>query len=159
MARRKSDAEVGPLGVWAYDTRDALDLSVEAVVAALPTAYHPATLRKVEGGSARPGTRMWRELAAYYGRVAQEKGIDLEPQPRLRPEPLEATETADPVALAIRDQTAAIVAAIEAQGEQQARAMEVLAETLGATFAQLAASLERTPGGSSDEPEGRPVAG
>jgi hypothetical protein len=102
MARRKSDAEVGTLGVWAYNTRDALDLSVEEAVAALPTAYHPATLRKVEGGSARPGTRMWRELDRLYARVAQEKGIDIEPQPRLRPEPPQATETPDSVLAAVR---------------------------------------------------------
>ena len=108
MARRKSDAEVGTLGVWAYNTRDALDLSVEEAVAALPTTYHPATLRKVEGGSARPGTRMWRELGSLYARIAAEKGIDLEPQPRLRPEPLETTETPDTLVGALAIQTAAI---------------------------------------------------
>lgn len=108
MARRKSPAEVGPLGVWAYDSRDALDLSVEAVVAALPTTYHPATLRKVEGGSARPGTRMWRELGNLYAKVAAEKGVALDPQPRLTPEPLEPTETPDALVAALQAQTAAI---------------------------------------------------
>ena len=102
MARRKSDAEVGILGVWAYNTRDALDLSVEEAVAALPTTYHPATLRKVEGGSARPGTRMWRELGNLYGRLAAERGIDIEPQPRLRPESLDATESPDSLLTAVR---------------------------------------------------------
>jgi hypothetical protein len=113
MARRKSDAEVGPLGVWAYDTRELLDLKVEAVIAALPTTYHPATLRKVEGGSARPGRRMWRELAAFYVRIALEKGIQLDPQPRLDPEPAGATETADPLIRALMAQTAAISALVE----------------------------------------------
>lgn len=113
MARRKSDAEVGPLGVWAYDTRELLDLKLEAVIAALPTVYHPATLRKVEGGSARPGRRMWRELLAFYTRIAAERGIALDPQPKLDPEPLGATETADPLIRALMAQTAAITALVE----------------------------------------------
>lgn len=90
MARRKSDAEVGPLGVWAYNTRDALDLSVEAVIAALPTTYNPATLRKVEGGSSRPGSRMWRELRTLYTRMADERAVAIEDQPPLNPERSEA---------------------------------------------------------------------
>jgi hypothetical protein len=109
MARRKSAAEVGPLSVWAYDTRDALDLSVEAVVAALPTTYHPATLRKVEGGSARPGTRMWRELGWLYTERAAERGIDIEPQPRLGPEQPEPTPNEiSELAASIRDLARAI---------------------------------------------------
>ena len=87
MARRKSDAEVGPLGVWAYNTRDALDLSVEAVIELLPTTYSTATLRKVEGGSSRPGVRMWRELGNLYAEQAASRNVDIEPQPRLTPEP------------------------------------------------------------------------
>lgn len=83
MARRKSNAEVGPFGVWAYDTRIALDLSVEGVIAALPTHYHPATLRKIEGGSSAPGTRMWRELRDLYTRLATEGQVAIDPQPRL----------------------------------------------------------------------------
>ena len=94
--------------MWAYDTRDALDLSVEAAVAALPTQYHPATLRKVEGGSARPGTRMWRELGNLYARLASEKGAAIDPQPRLAPEPTGLTESPDSLIQALRDQAAAI---------------------------------------------------
>jgi hypothetical protein len=113
MARRKTDAEVGPLGVWAYNTRVTLDLSVEGVIAALPTDYHPATLRKIEGGSAPPGSRMWRELWNLYSRLAEEGGVPIDPQPRLRPEAPEATETPDALVAALRDQTAAINALVE----------------------------------------------
>jgi len=109
MARRKSDAEVGTFGVWAYNTRDLLDLSVEQVTGdkgapgLLPQAYNPATLRKIEGGSTKlPPVRIWRDLGTLYAKLALERGLDIEPQPRLRPEPLEATETPDNVLAAIR---------------------------------------------------------
>ncbi len=108
MARRKSAADVGPLGNWAYDTRDRLDMSVEAVVAALPTTYNPATLRKVEGGSSKPGKRMWRELHDLYTRVGTDRGVTLDAQPALG----EAAATSPDLAAAIRDQTAAINALV-----------------------------------------------
>jgi len=138
MARRKHDADVGPLGVWAYNTRDALDLSVEAVVAALPTHYHPATLRKVEGGSAQPGSRMWRELGNFYVRVAEERQVPIDTQPRLRPEPTTATETPDPLVAAIMAQTEAINALVRELAlsrAAQVEATEVAFRALGALVA------------------------
>ncbi len=146
MARRKSDAEVGPLGVWAYNTRDALDLSVEAVIAALPTTYSTATLRKVEGGSSRPGVRMWRELANLYTALAAEKGVDIESQPRLGPEPAEATQTPDALVLALVAQTEAISAL--ATEIRLARAEELVTrEEMMRALAALAGGrvLPRTP--------------
>lgn len=145
MARRKSPAEVGPLGVWAYDTRDALDLSVEAAVAALPTQYHPATLRKVEGGSARPGTRMWRELANLYTKVAAAKGIAIDPQPRLTPEPLETTESGDALIRALEAQTAAIselVAEVRLSRGEETVSREALMKALGFVLAQRGTPAE-----------------
>src|SRR6185369_13757403 len=99
MARRKSDAEVGPIGVWAYDSRIALDMKVEGVVARLPGQTNPATLRKIEGGSGKPSPRLWGELAKLYRRVADEKGVTLEPQPRLRPDNVPADQDGDTGAL------------------------------------------------------------
>lgn len=87
MARRKSDAERGPLGAWAYNTRDLLSLSVPDVLARLPSTYTEPTLRKVEGGSARPGRRMWRELRTLYQQVASDAGMTIDFQPPLDPEP------------------------------------------------------------------------
>ena len=162
MARRKSPAEVGPLGVWAYDTRDALDLSVEAAVAALPTQYHPATLRKVEGGSARPGTRMWRELGNLYARIATEKGVAIDPQPRLTPEPLEATQGGDSaavvaaVAAAIDRQTQAIVEAIRSRDNILENLLSELGRYRSAQLDVLRALQETGPRAEpmpEDEPE------
>lgn len=112
MARRKSDAERGPFGAWAYNTRTALDLSVEAVIAALPTTYHPATLRKAEGGTVPPGTRMWRELGNLYLKRAEERHVPIDPQPRMGPEPAGATESTDALVAALTAQTEAINALV-----------------------------------------------
>lgn len=140
MARRKSDAEVGPLGVWAYNTRDRLDVSVEEVIAALPTTYHPATLRKVEGGSAQPGSRMWRELGELYGRLAAERTIVLEPQPRLRP----AAANDDPIGMA--DLVRAINDLVTEMRLARERDQDAAAAMVRAAEALLSA---QRPGGAS----------
>jgi hypothetical protein len=111
MARRKTDAERGPFGAWAYNTRVLLDRSVEEIVSMLPTTYHPATLRKVEGGTptgSRPPARMWRELGALYAKLAKAGNTDIDAQPRLNPEPADG-EPAD-LASALRDLTVELTA-------------------------------------------------
>lgn len=112
MARRKNDAERGPFGAWAYNTRTALDLKVEAVIAALPTTYHPATLRKAEGGTVPPGLRMWRELGNLYMKRADERHVPIDAQPRMRPEPAGTTESPDALVAALTAQTEAINALV-----------------------------------------------
>jgi hypothetical protein len=155
MARRKSNAEVGVFGVWAYDTRDALALSVEQVTGdkggrtgLLPNTYSPATLRKIEGGSTkRPGRRMWRELRDLYARLAAERGIDIEPQPPLDPEPqpVVAGDTALIVAAIDR-----LTAAVEAQTASQVDSTRGLGDVLGEVLARLAGARSRTPGEQPD---------
>lgn len=80
----KSDFERGPFGAWAFHARDALDLSVEEVASRL--GYHPASMRKMESGSAPPSRRMIRELPALYGEIAGEKSVTLPPPPAGEPE-------------------------------------------------------------------------
>lgn len=75
----KSDLERGPFGAWAFRARDQLDLTVEAVAQTL--GYHPASLRKMESGSAPASRRMKRELPDLYRRLASEKGITLDSLP------------------------------------------------------------------------------
>lgn len=153
MARRKSNAEVGPLGVWAYDARDLLGLSVEQVIERLPTKYNPATLRKVEGGSARPGRRMWRELQALYQREAEAAGVTIEPQPSVVPdEPLSEPD----LITAIRAQTEAVtelVAQVKALVDVQVKPGElsnVLAAAVG-----LAVRETLRAAGLASEPQPR----
>jgi len=148
MARRKHDADVGPLGVWAYNTRDALDLSVEAVVAALPTHYHPATLRKVEGGSAQPGTRMWRELGNYYTNEAERRNVPIDSQPRLGPESVTPEDLS--LAAAIRE----LVAELRESRKERA-AVEARLAVLEPVVKRLAAqALEDSPARSVPQESG-----
>jgi transcriptional regulator with XRE-family HTH domain len=103
VAHLKTPEERGAIGAWAYETRDRLGLSVEQVVERLPTRYHPATLRKIEGGSAKAGRRMLRELAELYLAEGKARGIAVIGPPGSRQD-----ESGDDVAAAIRDQTKAI---------------------------------------------------
>lgn len=75
----KSDMERGPFGAWAFRARDQLDLSVEYVAETL--GYHPASLRKMESGSAPASRRMKRELPDLYRRLASERGVALDSLP------------------------------------------------------------------------------
>jgi transcriptional regulator with XRE-family HTH domain len=87
VTARKTDAERGPLGAWAYRTRDLLDLTVEVVAERI--AASPATLRKIEGGSnTKPSARMLRDLYAVYLRAAEDRPrpIAIEPPPGMSPE-------------------------------------------------------------------------
>lgn len=75
------DVERGPLGAWAYNTRDSLGLSVEQVAEALPSKPHPATLRKLEGRNGRAGRVLIRELDALYRATAREKNLSVSGPP------------------------------------------------------------------------------
>ena len=80
MAAKKSDAEKGPLGAWAYGTRDLLDASPEDAAAAAGISY--ATLRKIEGGSTRaPARRTVYALWQHYRRIGLAKGMPVEDPP------------------------------------------------------------------------------
>lgn len=126
MAHVKSPEERGPIGAWAYEARVERELSVEQVIEALPTRYHPATLRKVESGSAQPGRRMLRELAAYYG--GEPPGV-----------PLESPTAPDKLVEAIQAQTAAIrelVAELRLSRAEDLVSREALMTALGAALSR-----------------------
>lgn len=94
MAARKTDADRGPLGAWAYRTRDLLDLSSEAVAAAL--GVHDGTIRKIEGGSNRePSAHLLRALYGFYLERAEtrERPLAIEPPPGLLPEANQPVES------------------------------------------------------------------
>ena len=87
VTARKTDAERGPLGTWAYRTRDLLDLTVEVVAERIGASA--ATIRKIEGGSnAKPSARMLRDLYAVYLHAAEDRPrpIAIEPPPGMAPE-------------------------------------------------------------------------
>lgn len=115
----KTDAERGPFGAWAFHARDALNLSVEEVASRL--GYHPASLRKVESGSAPASRRLVRELPALYGDLATEKRLTLPPAPAEQ-EPPESD-----VAVALRE----LVEEVRLSRLASERSAEVLAELLG----------------------------
>lgn len=72
MAVRKPDAEVGPLGVWAYNTSRSLDLSAEQV--AHRVGASASYIRKIEGGSQRrPGRALVEAMDNYFREVAAER--------------------------------------------------------------------------------------
>lgn len=156
MARRKTGAERGPFGAWAYNTRDALDLSVEAIVAALPTHYHPATLRKVEGGGGAlrtpPPSRMWRELSNLYSRLADEQKLAIDPQPRLGPEPPGAAQSPDPLIVALTAQTTAITALVGEMRLARERDQDAAAAILRAAEALRSLPRPAAGGGSTKRP-------
>lgn len=120
MARRKSDAERGPLGAWAYNTRDLIGLSVAEVLKRLPTQYSEPTLRKIEGGSSKPGRRMWREMRTLYQEVAAAADIVIDYQPQLEPEPDHAPPSPD-LAAALMALAVELKAMREERVEMQAR--------------------------------------
>lgn len=106
--------ERGPAAAWAYETRTLLELSVEQVIARLPTKYDPATLRKAEGRNGKPSRQMWRELKALYEAAARKKGVAIAPQPALAAGKQQVATLDD------------LVAAITAQTEAINRAMDYL---------------------------------
>lgn len=80
MATRKPDSEVGPLGVWAYDTARLLGLSAEQV--AQRAGVTEPTIRKIEGGSNRhPSRRVVYEMARYFREVAAQQGVAITDPP------------------------------------------------------------------------------
>jgi transcriptional regulator with XRE-family HTH domain len=106
MTARKTDAERGPLGAWAFNTRELLDMTAEAVAAIV--SVHPGTVRKIEGGSNRtPSAHLLRSLHQVYMREGEAQRIAVAPPPGMRAEEQTAPEPAD-LADAIRAQTRAI---------------------------------------------------
>ena len=128
MAHVKTPEERGPVGAWAYDARIGAELSVEQVIEKLPTRYHPATLRKVEGGSAKAGRRMLRELATVYH--SEPPGLAPEPQP------------ADGAAIVAAIDR--LTTAIETQTRQQVSGMAGLGDVLGLVLHRLGGLPVRT---------------
>ena len=103
----KTDEEREPFGAWAYNTRDALGLSVEQVAERLPTKPSPSTLRKAEAGPTLPGRGLMRDLWQLYRQLGIERGVTVPPPPSLMTKSGKVEERDDLVS-AIREQTTAI---------------------------------------------------
>lgn len=112
MATVKTPEERGPLGAWAYDSRDRLGLSVEQVAVALPRPVNPATIRKAEADSKDMSKPLWRALTTFYREVAKERNVALDALPAVAPEPPVQTTTADLMRV-ISSQAAAIDRLVE----------------------------------------------
>lgn len=80
MATVKTPEERGPLGAWAYDSRDRLDISPEQVVELLGK-YDTSTIRKAEGNSEAMSRPLWRALTQLYARLASERSVTLDAMP------------------------------------------------------------------------------
>lgn len=87
MATRKPDAEVGPIGVWAYSARTSLkgsdggELQPEEVAPLLPKPPHPATIRRIESNPTYNPEKMVRDLYVIYRRMGEEQGVFVPPPP------------------------------------------------------------------------------
>lgn len=109
MARRKPDSQVGPLGVWAYDTARLLGRSSEQVAAAVKVS--PVTIRKIEGGSNKsPSADLVRRMYDYFRQLAEDQHLLIDPPPGV--DLLRASAENDPVAAAIDRQTEVITRAM-----------------------------------------------
>lgn len=136
---RKTDAERGPLGAWAYNTRTLLQASPEDAAAAAGITY--PTLRKIEGGSERfPARRVVWDLWRHFQRLGGAQDIPVEDPPvEWKIAPTTATTPYDPVA---NDLAAAITALTnelrqwretsQAQGDLLVEAVSSIAARLGA---------------------------
>jgi hypothetical protein len=130
VATVKTPEERGPLGAWAYDSRDRLDISPEQVVELLGK-YDTSTIRKAEGNSEAMSRPLWRALTQLYARLASERSVTLDAMPTFG----EAEQaTGDQAALA-----AAINALVaELQAARTERAMtEARLRTLESTVESL----------------------
>jgi hypothetical protein len=135
----KSDVERGPFGAWAFRARDQLDLAVEAVAEML--GYHPASLRKLESGSAPASRRMRRELPDLYRRLAAERGVVLDAAPAE-----DALSEPDLVSV-VRE----LVEEVRLSRLSQERSTGVLADLLGYVMAG------RLPQSETEDAAGAPV--
>lgn len=150
MPAKKSDAEKGPLGAWAYHVRDLLDASPDDAAAAARITY--TTLRKIEGGSTRKPARVTVfRLWQYYRAIGQEKGIPVEdPPPEWRGDPMPLSIlTPDPMVAAMDRQTEAIKAlagALLSWKTESAGRMLAQADSLGLIVGQLAQIASRAAG-------------
>lgn len=135
MARRKSDAEVGPLGVWAYDTRVLLGLSDQQV--ATRADVGKVYIRKIEGGSEpNPSRRVIREMARYFREEGERQRIPVDDPP--------AGFMADPGDGATTPGLADLITAqTEAIDRQTAMLERVLTVLTAASDPQVVAAIQR----------------
>lgn len=117
-ASRKTDAQRGELGVWAYNTM--VDLGLSDVQIASEVGASAATIRKIMGGSERhPSARLLRAIHRYFVRVGGEADP---PIPIDRPPGLSSMESpGGATAPGLSDLTDALVA----QAETFAKMLEV----------------------------------
>lgn len=161
MAARKPDAEVGPLGVWAYDTARLLGVSPAQVAERADVTE--VTIRKIEGGSnLKPSKRLVRAMYDYFREIGEREGKPVEPPPGYLGE-LPVAAPAD-IATLITAQTEAIkqntamlervlllLAPNEPDPELVAQARPEWDRAERRTAARRSSSLPRTP-----EPASRP---
>ena len=123
MARVLTDAERGPLGAWAYNTRTLLQVS--DVQVAERAGVSAPTIRKVEGGKSKPSARLLFEMARYYREVGERQRLPVEPPPGVT---AEATTPPGDLATAIRELTTELRDSREERQRYEARLRAVEAE-------------------------------
>lgn len=113
MAVRKPDSEVGPLGVWLYDTTRLVGLSPEQV--AKHVGVSSSHVRKIEGGSLRdPSKRLISDIYDYLREVGESQGKPVEKPPGYLGELPVVSQRDDALVQAIRDNTAMMKKLFEA---------------------------------------------
>lgn len=156
-ARRKTDAERGPLGAWAYNAMVDLGLSDEQIAARVEASS--ATVRKIAGGSERhPSARLLRAMHRYFMEVgaAATPPIPIDRPPGLEPDDNMAGAAGDtltvPASLltALAAQTAAIselvgelrsARLVQADLEERIGALETAAKLQGRSGAGASGGL------------------
>jgi transcriptional regulator with XRE-family HTH domain len=138
MAVRKPDAEVGPLGVWAYNTRMLLELS--DVQVAERAGVVKATIRKIEGGSNKsPSRRLVFEMYRYFREVGERQDLPVEPPPGY----LGELPTPEP------DSLVAVLSAFSVEIQAARTERETFEERLRTVEAAVQSLLKRLADGAS----------
>jgi hypothetical protein len=152
-APRKTGAERGPLGAWAYGTRTLIDISVED--AARAAGVTPPTLRKIEGGSNRaPARRVVWDLWQYLDERGTEQRIPVPPPPA----PWDGAVS--PAAPSSHDDLATALLALAAELREWRLERARLAsrvEDLEAQVAELVAAAPSGSGSAAREALGSPA--
>ena len=155
-APRKTAAERGPLGAWAYSTRTLLDVS--SLDAAAAAGVTEPTLRKIEGGSNRnPSRRVVWDLWQFLASRGAAQGIPVEDPPSQWRSPIghlgvEPETRAADMATVLAQLTAAIsaqtaeIAALRLEREAWERGvLQALAATEGRARSALLDALAPRP--------------